>query len=85
MNEDVREQALGVFALLKDECTAPELMNWLEDIAEASLAHMTVMETCEEDQISDEDRALLTIMEPFLFLLGVALQNSWVERLEGEQ
>ena len=84
MDETIVAQAEAVFDTLKDECTGDEILNWLGEISGAALEHMYALEELQEDEVSDEDRALMAVIEPMLFLLGLALKNEWVGRMENE-
>ena len=82
---EVSARALELFEMVKQENDSKEITLWLEQTAQHCLAHMTYLDAFEEEDMSAEDVALLTIMEPYLFLLGVVISNHWLERLDEKE
>ena len=55
---------------ISEEFTEAELRDWMDNCLNMVLVHMRM---CAEDidNIAQEDEAILTVSEPFLFLLGL--------------
>ena len=83
--EELHEKALELFELVKEGNPSPDIIMWLEETAQRCMNHMAYLDELDEDEYSIEDVALLAVMEPYLFLLGVALYNHWLDRLDTEE
>lgn len=63
--------------LVEEEIPSPHIKVWLQGIGDTALKHMH--ECAIDEQGTDEyDKALLTVEEGYMFLLGVALKNKWL-------
>jgi hypothetical protein len=85
MDELVRATAEEVFDAVKEDCTSSELSTWLEVIAGMAIQHLFELDGLPEDEVTDEDKAIASLAEPMLFLLGLTLKHEWIDRLENEQ
>lgn len=88
MSKDkVHETALALFNLISDSNVPAEIHDWLQELAVVAVEHIRMLEEMEEagEEVGEVELALLAIMEPFLFLYGVALKNHWIDRIDEEE
>ena len=70
-----------MYERISEEYTAEQLQYWLEQTLDMVLMHMRV---CADDldNLDPTDEAILTVSEPFLFLLGMVQEYSLLDRPE---
>ena len=67
-----------MYKMLSDEWDSDEIANWLFAMQDAVIIHMKAVAQ-DMDNMTPEDTALLSISEPFLFLLGMMKHHGLLE------
>ena len=83
--EDVHKHAQALFEIVKEENAPTEIKHWLEQVAQICLTHIAYVDELEDEDITEVDQALLSVMEPYLFLLGVVIANQWLDRMDNKE
>lgn len=80
MTKQITEQASRALALTMLNDDPDALKGWLTSVADTCTTRIQSLASTPDEKLSTEDADLLAVMEPFLFLVGIAYENNWLTK-----